>query len=98
MGYGYSPEALKAAGKAAGKVGENASAIDLAGVTEMIGKALPGAISAGAATELGTAWRTSQRTWAGDAAEHGRKLADSHGAYNAAEDSAEGSLNRNRPR
>ncbi|MBP2471788.1 hypothetical protein JOF53_000660 [Crossiella equi] len=97
VGYGYNPDAMRKAAQAATTVGQEAAAVDLSGVADMIGKALPGAYSVMQCEVLGQAWKSMQQNWARAAAEHGQKLSDSRGAYHEAEQFAEGSLQQTRP-
>jgi hypothetical protein len=81
MGFTTVPDALRAAGKAAGDAMGQLRGVDCASPVSQITAAMPGGKAAGAATQFGDAWKTTFTEWCTEAEQHAEALTHAADLY-----------------
>jgi hypothetical protein len=81
MGFTTIPDAIRAAGKAAGEAMTALRVVDCAGPVANLAAALPGGSAAGAATAYAEAWKATYKAWCADGDQQAAALGQAADSY-----------------
>lgn len=93
-GFATVPDALQAAGRAAGDAVNALRSADCGQPVGELATALPGSASGPAAVEYADGWTTTYRSWCNDADRHAGNLTQAANTYSQADQSGASYLDR----